>query len=92
MFLEEVRRLEDELLTELRRSRIRQTARPTGGDALPSDDTHPASGSSARTIGDLEAQSYLENHKESVRLGAMAAVLRHREHLMALRQMEELRS
>ncbi|CAM9695179.1 unnamed protein product, partial [Ectocarpus fasciculatus] len=92
MFLEEVRRLEDELLTELQRRRKSQTARPTGGDALPSDDTHPASGSSTRTIGDLEAQSYLENHKDNVRLGAMSAVLRHREHLMALRQMGEPRS
>ncbi|CAN0537789.1 unnamed protein product [Ectocarpus sp. 12 AP-2014] len=90
MFLEEVRRLEDRLLTELPGGRIPQTARPTSGDALPSDDIHPASG--ARTVGDLEAQSYLENHKDIVRLGAMASVLRHREHLMALRQMEKLRS
>ncbi|CAB1114717.1 unnamed protein product [Ectocarpus sp. CCAP 1310/34] len=90
MFLEEVRILEDILLTELQRGGIPQTARPTSGDALSSNDIHPASG--ARTISDLEAQSYLENHKDSVRLGAMAAVLRHREHLMALRQMEKLRS
>ncbi|CAM9172228.1 unnamed protein product [Ectocarpus sp. 4 AP-2014] len=90
MFLEAVKRLEDTLLTELPGGRIPQTTRPTSGDALPSDDIHPASG--ARRIGDLEAQSYLENHKESVRLGAMAAVLRHREHLMAVRQMDKLRN
>lgn len=94
MFLDEVRRLEDELLAELQRGRVPQAARPTGGDASsPSDGTHSASGSSARTVvGVFEAQSHLEQHKDSVQLGAMAAVARHREHLMALRQVEERRS
>lgn len=85
-FLEEVRRLEENLRAGLRDARDyaanSEVAAATVGDGL-------AAGPSTlrlKPMTEAEVRDHLEHHKESVRLEAMASVLRHREHLKALQQ------
>lgn len=58
-----------------------------GAAAMSPDETRLADGHSpAIPITDAEVRKHLEANKDSVRLEAMAAVLRHRNHLTALRE------
>lgn len=85
-FVEEVRRLEDNLRQELLHDKKRTAA----------DNTRLAQGGAgpaARpTVTDAEVRQHLDKNKELVRMEAMSTVSRHREHLRALRGMGRQKS
>ena len=95
-FLEEVRRIENQLRDGLRMSAAAADADDAAGDTAVSTTTPPASLGAGRVIGGIspsilplhedEIRKHLEEHKDSVRLEAMVAVHRHRDHLAALRK------
>lgn len=77
-FLEELRRIEDRLRDELRTS----TAATTIGTGRLVDGNSP----STFSVPEHEIRKHFEKHKDSMRLEAMAAVQRHRDHLTAMRK------
>lgn len=81
-FLEEVRRIENQLRDGLRISAATAAMDTASGAGRLVDGNYP----SLLPVTEDEIRKHLEKHKDSVRLEAMAAVQRHREHLAALRR------
>lgn len=90
-FLEEVRRIENQLRDELRVSAAAAAATMDTASTAPSPSLGASrvvdgNSSSMFPVPENEIRRHLERHKVEVRLEAMAAVQRHREHLAAKRK------
>ncbi|CAM9553991.1 unnamed protein product [Scytosiphon promiscuus] len=88
LFSDEVRRLEGNLRAGLRDATGYAAQDGPGAARFGEGLAVGSSAHKANPASEAEVREHLERHKESVRLEAMASVLRHREHLKVLRQEE----